>query len=151
MACATGTVIERRADMALVETQPAAACAGCEQAHGCPESAAAGRAWRVEAVNACGAVPGDEVALALAPGGLTTLAALAYLVPALFAVIGAALGSGLAPVDPDVGAGLGLLAGLALAVGLLVLLHPRLAKARRLRLTIVEIHARSRGEEGTTC
>lgn len=90
------TVIGVDGDYALVQTE-GGGCGRCHEAGGCGGAnisqmfCGQERSWRV--LNPRGAVVGEKVSVAVADGALRSGATLIYVVPLLFLILGAALGS----------------------------------------------------------
>ncbi len=144
MDCAEGQVVGILGELALVTTRRSAACESCSQAGGCDALSLSSNAEQtVEAFNELGARVGDRVRVDITPGGLLAVSALLYMFPVLAAVLGGAVGNrwGAAWLgwSADAAAFAFLTAGLALSLGTLKVLHPRLARKRSLRLNVTEI------------
>jgi sigma-E factor negative regulatory protein RseC len=113
-------------DLALIEVGGVAGgCGRCHEAGGC-QSGLLTRLFRPEPklysiVNSIGARPGDRVVVRVRDGATLRAAALAYVLPVLFLIGGAALGTALGGAGDGaaaLGALLGLGIGIAAAAGL---------------------------------
>jgi sigma-E factor negative regulatory protein RseC len=100
---------------------PAAGCGSCALQGGCGVSALGkllrrqGRTWKV--ANTVAAKVGDEITVAVPDAAVLAAAFVAYLLPLLGLLAGAAVVASTGMGDPEValGAGLGLVAGIVLA------------------------------------
>ena len=104
---------------AEVSVQRQTACGGCDQATGCSTSVLAGlfnrRSELIMVDNPIGAEPGDQVVLGIEESALQIASLIAYLLPILGLVLGAAFGSLLGAEPVSVVSGLlGLIVGLFL-------------------------------------
>lgn len=97
-----------RAKVVLVRSDACGACAAKDMCH--PSS---GETMEMVVLNSAGAAPGDRVIVALPPGELLKASASAYLMPAVAAVVGGAIGWSRTGTDP--GAIVGSVIGLAAA------------------------------------
>lgn len=86
----TASVVSLRGDSATVVLVRSDACGGCAAAHMCHPSS--GDAMQMEVKNVAGAHPGDKVVISLPPDELLKASATAYLMPAVAAVAGGAIG-----------------------------------------------------------
>jgi sigma-E factor negative regulatory protein RseC len=99
----------------------AGGCGACAKHGGCAVSALGrflrpgGRTWKIQ--NTVAAAAGDEITLGLSDGVLLTAALLAYLLPMVSLLVGAAVAATTATSELQValGAGAGLLAGIGFA------------------------------------
>lgn len=106
-----------RGTQAEVSVQRQTACGGCDQAGGCSTSVLAGLFNRRNEVilvdNSIGASPGDRVVLGIEESALQIASVVAYLLPILGLLLGAAFGSSLGAEPLSVAFGLlGLIVGL---------------------------------------
>jgi len=86
----TASVVSLAGDHATVVLVRSDACGGCSAKHMCHPSS--GDTMQMEVKNAAGAHPGDKVVISLPPGELLKASATAYLMPAVAAVAGGAVG-----------------------------------------------------------
>jgi sigma-E factor negative regulatory protein RseC len=103
-------------DLAVLDVKPMTGCGRCLEPGGCGGGLSIGstcvRQYRV--VNGIGAKPGDRVVVRIADGVILRAAWQAYGVPGLLAILGAALGYGLAGGEGAavIGAACGLAVGI---------------------------------------
>ena len=105
-------VIRVDGDIAFIEVnEMASSCGNCGDKGGCGKSQAV-RRYSVR--NSAGARPGDAVIVSVPDGAVLKAAALSYLMPLLFVLVGGATGStwGGEGLPAVAGASIGLLAGL---------------------------------------
>ncbi|MFP4346756.1 MAG: SoxR reducing system RseC family protein [Thermodesulfobacteriota bacterium] len=88
-----GVVTQAKVGTAMVKTTRSSTCKSCS-AHGSCEGA---QEREVEVMNPIGAKEGDAVTIAIQTGSMIKLSALLYLFPVFSMILGAALGSRLAP------------------------------------------------------
>ena len=86
----TASVVSLRGDSATVVLVRSDACGGCAAKHMCHPSS--GETMQMEVRNVAGAHPGDKVIISLPPDELLKASATAYLMPAVAAVSGGAVG-----------------------------------------------------------
>ena len=86
----TASVVSTRGDRATVALVRSDACGGCSAKQMCHPSS--GDTMQMEVRNIAGAHPGDKVIVSLPPGDLLKASATAYLMPAVAAVAGGAIG-----------------------------------------------------------
>ncbi len=103
----TGRILTIRDGLAEVAFLPAGSCGHCISRTACACTAS------VRLDTAGPPVPGETIEVVVAPGALLRAAALAYLVPVLGLILGAALLAPHGNVAAALGAALGLAAGLA--------------------------------------
>ena len=125
---------------AVVEVMPAGSgCGRCHEAGGCGSNLL-NQSLRPKKLNfyrlpnRIGAKVGDCVVVAVPEGAVLRAAALAYLLPVLFLIVGAAIGTALS--DHDVSALAGAGAGLALGLLVLRVAQSRLSMAGELLLSM---------------
>ncbi len=120
-----GVVTSLEGQCALVEITPVSGgCGRCHEAGGCGsnllnESLRPQRLNVYRLPNGIDAKVGDAVIISVAEGAVLRAALLAYLLPALFLIVGAAIGTQLAAPGSDGWALAG--AGVGLGIGLLIL------------------------------
>jgi positive regulator of sigma E activity len=107
----TASVVALKGDIATVVLVRSDACGGCAARHMCHPSS--GDAMQMEVKNVAGAHPGDKVVISLPPDELLKASATAYLMPAVTAVVGGAIGW--SRYGTDGAAIVGTLVGFALA------------------------------------
>ncbi|UCF87850.1 MAG: SoxR reducing system RseC family protein [bacterium] len=86
----TASVVSLKGDRATVALVRSDACGGCSAKNMCHPSS--GDTMQMEVRNLAGAHPGDKVIISLPPGDLIKASATAYLMPAVAAVAGGAVG-----------------------------------------------------------
>jgi sigma-E factor negative regulatory protein RseC len=86
----TASVLSLKGDRATVVLVRSDACGGCSAKQMCHPSS--GDTMQMEVKNPVGAHPGDRVVISLPPGDLLKASATAYLMPAVAAVAGGAIG-----------------------------------------------------------
>ena len=86
----TASVVSLDGDRATVVLVRSDACGGCSAKHMCHPSS--GESMQMEVKNMADAHPGDRVVISLPPAQLLKASATAYLMPAVAAVAGAAVG-----------------------------------------------------------
>ena len=86
----TASVVSLRGDSATVVMVRSEACGGCAAKHMCHPSS--GNTMQMEVKNVAGAHPGDKVVISLPPEELLKASVTAYLMPAVAAVAGGAIG-----------------------------------------------------------
>jgi len=116
----TASVISLDGDKATVVLVRSDACGGCAAKHMCHPSS--GESMQMDVKNVAGAHPGDKVVISLPSSELMKASATAYLMPAVAAVIGGAVGW--SRYGTDGAAIIGTLIGFALAT-LYLFLHGR--------------------------
>jgi len=89
-----GVVIKTGESKAWVKTIKSSACEGCASNGSCE----AGKEAEVEAINTIGAKIGDTVVVGFETGSLIKVSMMLYLFPVLAMIVGAVIGSKLAPV-----------------------------------------------------
>jgi sigma-E factor negative regulatory protein RseC len=107
----TASVVSLRGEKATVVLVRSEACGGCSAKHMCHPSS--GNTMQMEVRNLAGAYPGDKVVISLPPDALLKASVTAYLMPAVAAVAGGAIGW--SRYGTDGGAIAGTLAGFAFA------------------------------------
>ena len=132
-------VIEVCGDAMLVQlTKPVAGCGRCDEAGGC-SSGLLGRKCRTYSLpNDLGMSVGDMVRVSVADGTIFKASVLSYLVPALLAILGAAVGN---TQGGDAWAVAGCLVGLAAGFLLLRLRSPATGGRGRSIIHIRRAHA----------
>lgn len=111
----TATVISLREGLAKVVLVRSDACGSCSAKSMCHPSS--GEMMSMEVRNEAGAAPGDKVIVSLPEGELLKASATAYLMPAVAAVAGGAVGW--SRTGTDLGAIIGCVTGLGLATAYL--------------------------------
>jgi len=86
----TASVVSLNGDRATVVLVRSDACGGCAAKHMCHPSS--GDSMKMEVKNMADAHPGDRVVISLPPAQLLKASATAYLMPAVLAVAGGAVG-----------------------------------------------------------
>ena len=117
----TASVIAINGNRARVTLTRSEACGACSAKHICHP--ASSKTMEMEVFNTAGAHPGDTVIISLPPEELLKASASVYLMPAVAAVAGAAIGW--SRYGTDTGAIIGCVTGLALAFTLLFFLDRR--------------------------
>ena len=107
----TASVIATEGNRARVTLTRSEACGACSAQHICHPTSS--KTMEMEVLNTAGAQAGDKVIISLPPEELLKASASAYLMPAVAAVAGAAIGWSRS--GTDIGAIIGCAAGLALA------------------------------------
>ncbi len=107
----TASVVSLEGDRAKVVLVRSDACGSCSAKNMCHPSS--GQTMEMAVLNSAGARPGDRVIVSLPPGELLKASATAYLLPAVAAVAGGAVGWSRTGTDP--GAIVGSVIGLAAA------------------------------------
>jgi len=133
MTALDAVVTDVKGDFAVVEVAAAAsACGKCADRGACGKAPAGPRRYAVR--NTIGALPGEQVVVAVPDGAVLKAAALSYLMPLLFVIGGAVAGTawGGDGLPAVAGAALGLMAGLAV----LRLAGTRMARGREPRLAL---------------
>ena len=132
-----GVVTRVEGDLAYVEIGArAAGCGRCHEVGGCGSNLMGGaqtqapRTYRLP--NRIGACVGDEVVLTIPDGALLKVSLLAYLLPVLLIIVGAALGERISDGIAIVGS----LLGLVLGIGMLRYAQSRLMASREPLLSI---------------
>lgn len=136
-----GLVRSLQGGLAMVESVQSEACASCGAKGAC--HALGGEKIRiVTALNEAGAQVGDRVMLSMPRKAVLGASFLAYMVPVLGLILGAALGDGLAPNwgwDAQTGAVVLGLGGLAVSWLLVSLIAKRLARKSNFTVRIVRV------------
>ena len=86
----TASVVSLVGDRAIVALVRSDACGGCSAKHMCHPSS--GDAMQMEVKNLADAHPGDKVVVSISASELLKASATAYLMPAVAAVVGGAVG-----------------------------------------------------------
>jgi len=86
----TASVVSLIGDRAIVALVRSDACGGCSAKHMCHPSS--GDAMQMEVKNLADAHPGDKVVVSISSSELLKASATAYLMPAVAAVVGGAVG-----------------------------------------------------------
>lgn len=107
----TASVVSLRGDSATVVLVKSEACGGCAAKNMCHPSS--GNTMQMEVKNVAGAHPGDKVVISLPPDQLLKASVTAYLMPAVAAVAGGAIGW--SRYGTDAAAIVGTLVGFAVA------------------------------------
>lgn len=126
----TGRVVELKGDMAVVRFQRTDACGHCNACFHFGSNEA-----DIEIENTCQAVEGDVVAIQLHSGSMLKASAIAYGVPLIGLVAGAAIGSRIGDIYAAVG-GI-LLCGAAFFV--LKGLNPRFARMGEFKPQMIDV------------
>jgi sigma-E factor negative regulatory protein RseC len=107
----TGSVVAIEGDQARVTLVRSEACGSCSAKHICHPTSS--KTMEMEVLNKAGAKPGDKVIISLPAEELLKASTSAYLMPAMAAVAGAAIGWNRS--GTDAGAIIGCAVGLVLA------------------------------------
>ena len=117
----TASVISIEKDHAKVALIRSEACGNCSAKHICHPTSE--KMMEMDVLNTAGAHPGDRVIISLPAADLLKASATAYLMPAVTAVAGGAIGW--KRTGTDIGAIVGCAAGLVLGLVLLFLIDKR--------------------------
>jgi sigma-E factor negative regulatory protein RseC len=107
----SASVVSVEGNLARVSLTRSEACGSCSAKNMCHPTGE--KSMEMEVLNSAGAQPGDRVIISLPPGDLLKASATAYMLPAIAAVAGGAIGW--KKTGTDIGAIIGCLAGLILA------------------------------------
>jgi len=107
----TASVVSIDGDRARVTLTRSEACGSCSAKNMCHPTGE--KSMVMDVLNPAGAEPGDKVIISLPPGDLLKASASAYMMPAVAAVTGGAIGW--SRTGTDIGAIIGCLIGLTLA------------------------------------
>jgi sigma-E factor negative regulatory protein RseC len=117
----TASVLSVEGDLAKVTLTRSEACGSCSAKSMCHPTGE--KSMIMEVLNSAGAEPGDRVIISLPPAELLKASATAYMMPAVAAVAGGAIGW--KKTGTDIGAIIGCLAGLILATIWLIIQSKR--------------------------